>query len=311
MDNENPPFKTPAQMQTVANTLSTIWFFEANACNSGTVKSNWQQVNGGAQMLFNSAPEDALFLRLNNSPPAGTFYAGWDANPINTGDSIFVIHHPSGDLKKVSQGSVQRFTTPSGGVGGGTLTFTEVKYSSGTTEPGSSGSALMTFNGSQYLVRGALWGGLAACDAITASDYYSRFDRFYPSIAQYLGATGSAIDYTDLWWGGDSQSGWGLNLIQHASRTMFGVWYTYDASGKRTWFVMSNLSPSSSSSNVYTGSIYQTSGPPANGATFDASTVRVNPVGQATLTFTDANNGSFAFTINGVAGAKSITRQPF
>jgi len=65
------------------------------------------------------------------------------------------------------------------------------------------------------------------------------------------------------------------------------------------------------SSNVFTGDIYRTSGPPANAAAFNASAVVRTKVGQGTLTFTDANNGTFAFTIDGVAGTKAITRQPF
>jgi hypothetical protein len=34
-------------------------------------------------------------------------------------------------------------------------------------------------------------------------------------------------------------------------------------------------------------------------------------VGQGTLTFSDANNGTFAFSIGNVTGVKNITRQPF
>jgi hypothetical protein len=144
---------------------------------------------------------------------------------------------------------------------------------------------------------------------ITASDWYSRFDLIYPSIAQYLGNNGSAVDYTDLWWGGDSQSGWGLNLIQHGSRNIFAVWYTYDAQGHRTWYVISG--GTWTSNNTFTGTIYATSGPPASAATFDPNSVKVRSVGEGTLTFNDANSGTFAFIIDGVSGAKFITRQPF
>jgi hypothetical protein len=37
----------------------------------------------------------------------------------------------------------------------------------------------------------------------------------------------------------------------------------------------------------------------------------VTQVGNATITFTDANNGTFAYSVNGVFGTKVITRQPF
>jgi hypothetical protein len=306
-DNENPPYKTPQQMQVVANSLTTIWHFEATACRSGTVNPDWSQVSGGAQFLYNNPAQDALFVRLNHTPPPGSYFLGWDASSVATGTGITVIHHPEGDLKKVSTGSVLRLTSP--GVGGGSIPFYEVGYNTGTTEPGSSGAGLLTFNGSQYLVRGALWGGLAACNAITATDYYSRFDLIYPSISQYIGANGNAIDYTDLWWGGDSQSGWGLNIIQHASRNIFAVWYTYDLNGHRTWYVISG--GTWSTATTFGGTIYATTGPPASAASFDASLVTRRVVGQGTLTFNDANSGVFAYTIDGITGAKNITRTPF
>src|SRR5258707_13486909 len=96
-------------MQTVANTLATLWFFEANACGSRTPSANWQQLSGGATYLFSNQVSDALFLRLNGSPPAGTFYAGWDAATIAAGNPVVDNHHPQGDLKKVSEGSVLGF----------------------------------------------------------------------------------------------------------------------------------------------------------------------------------------------------------
>jgi lysyl endopeptidase len=306
-DNEDPPYKTPSQMQAVASTLATVWHFEANACHSGTAASNWKQVSGGAQYLYSSPTQDALFLKLNSAPPAGSWFLGWDASPVANGSAVTVIHHPSGDLKKVSLGSVLRLSAQ--GVGGGSIPFYEVSYNSGTTEPGSSGSGLLSNNGSQYLLRGGLWGGLAACDAITASDYYSRLDLIYPSIAQYLGSNGSAVDYTDLWWGGDSQTGWGLNIIQHPTRNIFAVWYTYDATGRMMWYVLPGGAWTSAS--TFTGSIYATSGPAANAATFNAAAVTRRVVGSGTLNFSDANNGTFAFTIDGVSGTKSLTRQPF
>ena len=307
-DNEQAPYKTPTEMQAMASTLTTVWHFEAAACHGSVPASNWSQAGGGAQYIYNSPSQDALFVRLNNAPPAGAYYLGWDASTVSTGSSVTVIHHPSGDLKKVSLGSILRLSSPES-IGGANLPFYEVGYGSGTTEPGSSGAGLLTSNGSQYLLRGALWGGLAACDAITASDWYSRFDLIYPSISQYLGTSGSAIDYTDLWWGGQSQSGWGLNLVQHASRNMFGVWYTYDANRRMMWYVMPG--GTWTASNVFTGDIYRTSGPPANSAVFDPNAVKRTQVGTGTLTFSDANNGTFAFIIDGVSGTKSITRQPF
>jgi hypothetical protein len=195
------------------------------------------------------------------------------------------------------------------GVAGGSQPFIETQWSRGTTEGGSSGSGLWTSSGSQWLFRGALWGGSALCTNMSGTDFYSRLDLVYPAISRYLGASagGGNTDYTDLWWD-PAESGWGLNLIQHPSRIIFGVWYTYAADGKRTWFVLPD--GMWTSSNTYSGPLYSTAGP-SLAQSFDASKVRVSPVGNATLTFSDANNGAFAFTVNGASGTKRITRQPF
>lgn len=301
-DNERPPYKTAAQMQAVASSLATIWGFEADACASARPLAGWRQLGGGAAFIHNDVASDALLLRLNAAAPAGAYYSGWDANPVLAGSAVVGIHHPQGDLKKVSEGSALRFTPA--GPGG---SYIEVAWSRGTTEGGSSGSGIWTAAGTQYLFRGGLWGGTALCSNPSGTDFYSRFDRVYPAISAYLGASGGGIDYTDLWWS-PSESGWGLNLIQHPSRIVFGVWYTYAADGKRTWYVM----PSGSwiEPNTYTGALYEAAGPHLAQA-FDASKVHVSPVGSATLAFSDASHGTFTYTVHGTSGTKAITRQPF
>jgi hypothetical protein len=306
-DNESLPYKTPAQMQTVANTLTTLWDFEADQCQSTTVSPRYQQVAGGSQLVYNNPQADVLFLRLNSAPPANAFFGGWDPNPISPGASVIVVHHPQGDLKKISQGSVTRLWTP--GIAGGSNQFIEARWSSGLTEPGSSGAGLWSYNGSEYLFRGGEWGGSDQdCANLRGTDQFSRFDQIYPTLAPYLnpGAAPSA-DYTDLWWN-PAESGWGLNLIQHPSRKIFGVWYTYREDGKRIWYVMSD--GAWTSTNVYTGPLYVTSGSPFNEA-FDPNRLAVDPVGTGTLTFSDANHGTWSFSVNGITGTKAIERQPF
>jgi lysyl endopeptidase len=288
----------------VANTLTTLWGFQAASCGAQGPRSSWTQRSGGASFLYNNVQADALLLRLNDTPPQGAFFSGWDASTVAAGTPALSIHHPQGDLKKVSEGTMQKFTSP--GVAGGNVPFHQMLWSSGTTEGGSSGSGLWTRSGGQYLFRGGLWGGTALCSAPNGVDYYSRFDLVYPAIAGYLGT--AVVDYTDLWWN-PGESGWGLNLIQHPSRILFGVWYTYAPDGKRTWFVM----PEGQwlSDNTYSGPVYQTAGPGFSANPFDASKVVRVPVGTARLVFSDRNNGTFNYTVNGVNGSRAITRQPF
>jgi lysyl endopeptidase len=309
-DNPRLPYKTPAQMQSVADTLNTLWFFEARSCGDLSVPS-YSQLYSGATLVYNSPGSDVLFVRLNGAPPAGAYYAGWNANPIGAGESIVVMHHPEGDLKKVSQGSVLRYSAPQPSIpGGATTAFTEVHYTSGTTEGGSSGGGLWTFDGVEYRLRGGLYGGGAYCATPNESDWYSQLDKAYPALAPYLdpSAGSASIDYSDLWWNAN-ESGWGLSISQHASRNIFAIWYTYGDEGKPAWFTVPG--GTWTSATTFTGSVYATSGPPANAPAFNPNQVKVSAVGTATLTFSDANHGTWAYNINGVSAAKSITRQPY
>ena len=116
-DNEAPPYKTPAQMQSVASTLTTLWGFEAAACGSSSARSSWSQRSGGAAYLYSDPQTDALLLRLNDTPPGEAYFSGWDPNPIQGGAAVVTVHHPQGDLKKVTQGAVLGYSSP--GVAGG------------------------------------------------------------------------------------------------------------------------------------------------------------------------------------------------
>jgi len=99
-----------------------------------------------------------------------------------------------------------------------------------------------------------------------------------------------------------------MSLTQHASNKLFAIWYTYDAAGKRLWVVLPD--GTWTSNNTYTGALYITSGPPQTGA-FNPALVKVNSVGTGTLTFSTASNGTWTYTINGLSGSKTITRQAF
>ena len=117
-----------------------------------------------------------------------------------------------------------------------------------------------------------------------------------------------AFDYTDLWWNPD-ESGWGLNLIQHPSHVIFGVMYTYEPPNRATWFVLPG--GTWSSPTTYSGLFYRVTGPAFNNPAFDSAAVKAVAVGSATLAFSDRDNGTFSFSVNGAQVTKAITRQPF
>jgi len=119
------------------------------------------------------------------------------------------------------------------------------------------------------------------------------------------GTTTPAVDYTDLWWGGTSESGWGMAMAQQYG-VNFLAWYVYDATGKPTWLVATCIMSDSSCA----GTLYRTTGPPF-GPAFDSTMVRATPAGTVLVIFTDANNGILTYTVDGVQATKAVTRQLF
>ena len=140
-------------------------------------------------------------------------------------------------------------------------------------------------------------------------------------------------NYTDMWWAGPSESGWGISFVQHVgSNNAFAVMYHYDprepdattadgADFKPLWIVMGGgtwVSPTQITGNVYV----------TNGTPFfqSGSNTTVNPVGTFTFNFSDFNNATFvyniapqeglspsspAFGLPAFNGVTAITRQPF
>jgi len=142
-------------------------------------------------------------------------------------------------------------------------------------------------------------------NGVTAPNVATNFAGQSASVA----AAVPPSNYEGLWWNSPagSESGWGINFA-HQGDIIFATWFTYDAAGKPWWL---SMTASKSGDATYTGTLYQTSGPAFNAVPFDPAKVTATAVGIATLTFTGNDAGTFAYTVNGVAQAKSITRQQF
>jgi subtilisin family serine protease len=116
----------------------------------------------------------------------------------------------------------------------------------------------------------------------------------------------SSASYSGLWWNA-SESGWGISLTQRGS-IIFMAWYTYDQSGAPVWYVMSNCAVSGAGC---TGDIYAVTGGKSPTVPWSGTGIAVSKAGSGTFAFSDANNGSLNYSLNGVSGIKSITRQIF
>ena len=230
--------------QAKASTLNTYWFFAASSCGSLAVPANYVITGGGATLLYHDAATDVSFMRLNAQPPSGVYFSAWNANPITVGTPMAVLHYPNGDLEKFSQGSILGY-----GTFDGQGSFITVRYSNGSTEAGSSGAGLLTYNGSYYELRGGLYGGDAACSNMAGTDEFSRLDVAYPFIAPYLAPVGNVTPQTGWWWN-ENESGRGFFLEQRGS-TIVMAGYAYDPIGSPLWFI----SAGQISNGVYTASM--------------------------------------------------------
>lgn len=111
----------------------------------------------------------------------------------------------------------------------------------------------------------------------------------------------------DMWWGGAAQNGWGIATLQQYG-SLFSVWFTYDAGGAPTWFVM----PSGDwiDNATYAGRLYRTTGSPWAGATYDASVFKSTDAGSFRMHF-DGDNATFNYVVDGQGGSVALSRQPF
>ena len=146
-----------------ARSLVVFWNYETSTCG-GTPDGRLDQFQTGASFVAGSADTDFTLLRLDSQPnPAwDVHYAGWD----RTGqamDGAVAIHHPSTDEKSISfENDPTRFVRDAfGNAQDNNGAYIRVNdWDLGTTEPGSSGSPLFSFD---HRVVGQLLGGSAAC----------------------------------------------------------------------------------------------------------------------------------------------------
>lgn len=180
--------------QASASSLTTYWFYRSASCNSRTLNPGATRLTGGAQLLYATANTDTAFLRLVQPPPAGALFAGSLLGAPPVGSAVISLHHPLGDMLKFSEGSLLGYSNCSENAAGDVTCgsagdrYFSVRWSRGTTQRGSSGSALFSNVGTGSYVSGHLYAGLASCQRSGDADYYGRFDIPYRSaLYQWLG----------------------------------------------------------------------------------------------------------------------------
>ena len=169
-DNGNPTSAGNLQQMVVR------FNYQKANCNSGG--ANAQTMSGSTLRAHSDDPNvegsDFCLLELDEDVPFeyNPFMAGWKVSepPAESGVSI---HHPSGDVKKIS---TYNSTLVSDNFSGSTHNHWRVNWVAtinghGVTEQGSSGSPIFDENGR---IVGQLTGGSSFCTNPNAPDYYGK-----------------------------------------------------------------------------------------------------------------------------------------
>ena len=132
--------------------------------------------NSGSDFLLvkmGTASNEANVITQLKSTAFNAYWNGWNANTAATTGGAS-IHHPAGDIKKISTFTGNTVSTQWGTASGShwRVTWTSNANGYGVTEGGSSGSPL--FNSSQGYVIGTLTGGGSFCTSQTAPDQYGK-----------------------------------------------------------------------------------------------------------------------------------------
>jgi PKD repeat protein len=157
--------------------------YEATGCTNPGSEPAYNTITGATKRARGDANTGSDFLLLELTTTSATlatynvYYNGWDRSTTGSASGVS-IHHPSGDIKKISTYTTTLVpgtfnSCPANAHWKAVWVSTVTNW--GVTEGGSSGSPLFSAG---KLVVGTLSGGLSACGvpATQANDLYGKFD---------------------------------------------------------------------------------------------------------------------------------------
>lgn len=161
-----------------------FWFnWQSSTCTNPASSPTYNSISG-ATLKSKNADSDFCLVQMSSVPPQSynVYYAGWNREDA-AASSGACVHHPAGDIKKISYSNSAYVSSDYMGSGVANSHW-HVYWSDGVTEPGSSGSPIFDQN---HRVVGQLHGGPSSCTASDLSDYYGKF-----SMSWNQGATADA-----------------------------------------------------------------------------------------------------------------------
>jgi len=165
-----PYFLTANHCLGTPETWVFMFNYESPSCTN-IDGPTYMTVSGSTLRATNTYSDFAL-VELSETPPDSfnIYYSGWSIENIAT-DSSVCIHHPSGDIKKISfDYDLLTSSAYADDPGTGDSHWRIGQWEDGTTEGGSSGSPLFD---KYHRVIGQLRGGYASCESLSP-DWYSK-----------------------------------------------------------------------------------------------------------------------------------------
>ena len=164
------PFLLTANHCPVSTNSIVVFNYESPTCFPSNDSAITHSISG-VQIRARDSKSDFALLELNTAPPAtfNVYYSGWN----NTGETPVrstSIHHPKGDIKKISLD--KKSSVSSGYYMKGDDHWMVKSWDAGTTENASSGSPLFDHNAR---ITGQLHGGEASCSVPEGEDYFGKF----------------------------------------------------------------------------------------------------------------------------------------
>ncbi|MBS1491867.1 MAG: T9SS type A sorting domain-containing protein [Bacteroidetes bacterium] len=174
--NDGTPFFMSANHCLSGSTTTWIFMFKYESPNCSIIDGPTNFTITGATLLANNAASDFALMKLSSKPPSSynVYYAGWNRADVGA-TSGAGIHHPDGDIKKISFSLVPYTSDTWSGTPANShwkVNWSAINGNTAVTEGGSSGSPMYDQN--QRFI-GQLHGGPSACGASQLWDFYGKF----------------------------------------------------------------------------------------------------------------------------------------
>jgi len=161
----------------------------STSCPGQTTPGGQQRL--GATIKATGTGGDFTLLQLNQAPPSGSVFLGWNSAPVafTNGASLIRVSHPAWAPQSYWAGAVNTSAGTCQGWPRGERIYS--RTTAGGTEGGSSGSPVMNSGGQ---IVGQLSGACGtnvndSCDAVNNATVDGAFAFYFPSVQPFLGAT--------------------------------------------------------------------------------------------------------------------------